>query len=128
MSVVWQNSYGWLQTTARCKGSLDWDGNLTLKFLADKLPIEFPLAGRQECFSALMDRHMGRPRRHINGLIPNTSDAENMAQEAQLKVWMNLCSFRFDSTFCTWTVRIAINGLCSGTDAWSAGVKGTLRN
>ena len=80
-----------------------------LKFLADKLLIELTLAGRQECFSALMDRHMDRVRRRINGLIPNTSDAEDVAQEAQLKVWMNLSSFRSDASFRTWMVRIAIN-------------------
>src|SRR5580700_9784012 len=80
-----------------------------LKSLADKLLIEWTLAGRQECFSALMDRHMDTIRRQINQLIPNTSDAEDVAQEVQLKVWMNLSSFRFDASFRTWMVRIAIN-------------------
>jgi RNA polymerase sigma-70 factor (ECF subfamily) len=56
-----------------------------------------------------MDRHMGCVRRRINGLIPSTSDAEDVAQEVQLKVWMHLSSFRSDSSFRTWTVRIAIN-------------------
>jgi RNA polymerase sigma factor (sigma-70 family) len=83
--------------------------DLKLKSLADKLLIELTLAGRQECFSALMDRHMDCVRRRINGLIRNTSDAEDVAQEVRLKVWMNLSSFRFDSSFRTWMVRIAIN-------------------
>jgi RNA polymerase sigma-70 factor (ECF subfamily) len=80
-----------------------------LKALADKLLIELTLAGRQECFSALMDRHMDCARRSIHGLIPNAYDAEDVAQEVRLKVWMNLYSFRFDSSFRTWMVRIAIN-------------------
>jgi RNA polymerase sigma-70 factor (ECF subfamily) len=80
-----------------------------LRSLADKLLIELTLAGRQECFSALMDRHMGCVLRRIDGLIPNTSDAEDVAQEVQLKVWSNLSSFRYDSSFRTWMVRIAIN-------------------
>ena len=80
-----------------------------LESLADDVLIALSLAGRQECFGALMDRHMGCVRRRINGLIPNTSDAEDVAQEAQLKVWLNLSSFRFDSSFRTWMVRIAIN-------------------
>ena len=83
--------------------------DLKLKSLADKLLIELTLAGRQDCFSALMDRHMDYVRRSINGLIPNTSDAEDVAQEVQLKVWMKLFSFRSDSSFRTWMVRIAIN-------------------
>jgi len=80
-----------------------------LKSLADKVLIDLTLAGRQECFGALMDRHMDCVRRRINGLIPNTSDAEDIAQEVQLKVWMHLSSFRSDSSFRTWMVRIAIN-------------------
>jgi RNA polymerase sigma factor (sigma-70 family) len=84
--------------------------DLNLKSLADKLLIELTLAGRQECFGALMDRHMDSVRRRINGLIPSTPDAEDVAQEVQLKVWMSLSSFRFDSSFRTWMVRIAING------------------
>lgn len=83
--------------------------DLKLKSLADKLLIELTVAGRQECFCALMDRHMDCVRRRINRLIPNTSDAEDVAQEVQLKVWMNLSSFRSDSSFRTWMVRIAIN-------------------
>jgi RNA polymerase sigma-70 factor (ECF subfamily) len=83
--------------------------DLELKSLADKLLIELTLAGRGECFGALMDRHLGCVRKRINGLIPNAFDADDVAQEVQLKVWMNLSSFRFDSSFRTWMVRIAIN-------------------
>lgn len=82
---------------------------LKLKSLADNVLIELTLAGRQECFSALMDRHFGCVRRRINYLIRDTSDAEDVAQEVQLKVWMHLSAFRFDSSFRTWMVRIAIN-------------------
>jgi RNA polymerase sigma factor (sigma-70 family) len=113
LSFVWRHSSAgykqrlasqdlWIQMT---RPAVD----LKLKSLADKLLIELTLAGRQECFSALMDRHMDYVRRSINGLIPNTSDAEDVAQEVQLKVWMKLSSFRSDSSFRTWMVRIAIN-------------------
>ena len=83
--------------------------DLKLKSLADNLLIELTLAGRQECFSALMDRHLDYVRRRINGLVPDRFDADDVAQEAQLKVWMNLASFRSDSSFRTWMGRIAIN-------------------
>jgi RNA polymerase sigma-70 factor (ECF subfamily) len=83
--------------------------DLKLKSLPDELLIELTLAGRQESFSALMDRHMDCVRRRINGLVRNRSDAEDVAQEVQLKVWLNLSSFRSDSSFRTWMVRIAIN-------------------
>ena len=78
--------------------------DLKLKSLPDKVLIELTLAGRQESFGALMDRHMDCVRGRINWLIPNTSDAEDVAQEVQLKVWMNLSSFRSDSSFRTWMV------------------------
>jgi hypothetical protein len=92
LSFVWRNSSAgykqrlapqdlWTQTT---RPAVD----LKLKSLADKLLIDLTLAGREECFSALMDRHMDCVRRRINGLIPNTSDAEDVAQEVQLEVWM----------------------------------------
>jgi RNA polymerase sigma factor (sigma-70 family) len=80
-----------------------------LKSLPDAVLIELTLAGRQESFGALMDRHMDCVRRRIDWLIPNAPDAEDVAQEVQLKVWMNLSSFRSDSSFRTWMVRIAIN-------------------
>src|SRR5277367_2664509 len=83
--------------------------DLKLKPLADNVMIELTLAGRQECFAALMDRHMGCVRGRINSLIRDTSDAEDVAQETQLKVWMHLSSFRSDSSFRTWMVRIAVN-------------------
>jgi RNA polymerase sigma factor (sigma-70 family) len=83
--------------------------DLKLKSLADKLLVELTLAGRQERFGALMDRHLDYARRCIVGLVPNTFDADDVTQEVQLKVWMNLSSFRFDASFRTWMVRIAIN-------------------
>jgi RNA polymerase sigma-70 factor (ECF subfamily) len=83
--------------------------DLKLKSLADNVLIDLTLAGRQECFGALMGRHMDSVRKRISGLIRNRSDAEDVAQEVQLKVWTHLSSFRFDSSFRTWMVRIAIN-------------------
>jgi len=83
--------------------------DLKLKSLADNVLIELTLAGRQDCFSALMDRHMGCVRRRINDLIRDRSDAEDVAQEVQLKAWMHLSSLRSESSFRTWMVRIAVN-------------------
>lgn len=113
LSFVWQNnSAGYKQPPDPKDLSIQMTRptvDLKLKSLADNVLIELTLGGRQECFGALMDRHMGCVRRRIHGLIRNSSDAEDVAQEVQLKVWMNLFSFRFDSSFRTWMVRIAIN-------------------
>jgi RNA polymerase sigma-70 factor (ECF subfamily) len=113
LSFVWRNSSAggkqgpapqdlWIQMT---RPAVD----LKLKSLADNVLIELTLAGRQDCFSALMDRHMGCVRRRINDLIRDRSDAEDVAQEVQLKAWMHLSSLRSESSFRTWMVRIAVN-------------------
>jgi len=39
----------------------------------------------------------------------NQEDASDCAQEAMLKIWRSLSSFRFDCSFETWTYRIAAN-------------------
>jgi RNA polymerase sigma-70 factor (ECF subfamily) len=80
-----------------------------LKSLDDKALIEMILAGHQGCFEALMDRHLGAVRRCVSSMIWNMSDAEDVVQEVQLKVWMHLSSFRHDSSFRTWVTRVANN-------------------
>jgi RNA polymerase sigma factor (sigma-70 family) len=113
LSFVWRNtSAGNQQRLAQKDLSIQMTRpaiDLKLKSLADKRLIELTLAGRQECFSALMDRHLDYVRRRIHGLVPDSSDADDVAQEAQLKVWMNLSSYRSEASFRTWMVRIAIN-------------------
>ena len=77
--------------------------------LDDKALIEMTLAGHNECFDALMDRHMCVIRQRVDSMIPNKAEAEDVYQVAQLKIWTHLSSFRCDSSFRTWISRIAIN-------------------
>ena len=42
-------------------------------------------------------------------VLDNSADAEEVAQEAVLKAFNSICSFRFESKFSTWLVQITIN-------------------
>ncbi len=71
--------------------------------------INLVLAGRTECFGVLMDRHLALVRGRIRGMARSTSDADDIMQEVQLKIWRRLRSYRSESSFRTWMTSIAIN-------------------
>ncbi|HWZ32141.1 MAG TPA: sigma-70 family RNA polymerase sigma factor [Bryobacteraceae bacterium] len=77
--------------------------------LEDSALISLALAGQTECFTILMDRHLAIVRKRVRSLIANPTDAEDVIQEVQLKVWRHLSSFRSASSFRTWMTRVAIN-------------------
>jgi RNA polymerase sigma-70 factor (ECF subfamily) len=83
--------------------------NDAVRLLNDEALIEMTLAGHNECFDALMDRHLGVIRKRVDSMIPNRAEAEDVLQVAQLKIWTRLSSFRCHSSFRTWITRIAIN-------------------
>ena len=75
----------------------------------DSVLIELALAGRSECFTVLMDRHLVAVRRCIGSMARNAADSEDLVQEVVLKVWRHLSTFRSESSFRTWLTRVAIN-------------------
>jgi len=83
-----------------------------VRSLDDKALIEMTLAGRNECFDVLMDRHLGVIRKRVDSMIPNKAEAEDVVQVAQLNIWTHLSSFRGDASFRTWITRITINEAC----------------
>ena len=67
------------------------------------------LGGQDEAF-----RQLVRPCEHAvfmatRAILKNEADAEDAAQEAVLKAFVNLAKFRGDSKFSTWLIRIATN-------------------
>jgi RNA polymerase sigma-70 factor (ECF subfamily) len=42
-------------------------------------------------------------------MVRNTNDAEDLLQEVFLRVWCRLSTFRSESTFRTWIIRVATN-------------------
>jgi RNA polymerase sigma-70 factor (ECF subfamily) len=67
------------------------------------------LAGDRDAYRVLMDRHFYSVLRVTFRITGNEADAEEAAQEAFLRAYNKLPSFRQDSTFATWIVRIAMN-------------------
>jgi RNA polymerase sigma-70 factor (ECF subfamily) len=75
----------------------------------DSTLIQLTLAGQSECFAVLMNRHMDAVRRRVHSIVRNTTEAEDVLQETQLKVWRCLSTFRSESSFRTWMTRVAVN-------------------
>src|SRR5271167_388107 len=67
------------------------------------------LAGNRDAYRVLMDRHFCSVTRVAFRITGNEADAEEAAQEAFLRAYNKLPSFRQDSAFSTWITRIAMN-------------------
>jgi RNA polymerase sigma-70 factor, ECF subfamily len=67
------------------------------------------LAGDRDAYRVLMDRHFCSVSRIAFRITGNEADAEEAAQEAFLRAYNKLPSFRQDSTFSTWIMRITMN-------------------
>jgi len=65
--------------------------------------------GEREAFSGLVERYQRDVYRLCYRYVNNHHDASDMAQEAFLKAFKALPSFRGDSSFSTWLYRIAVN-------------------
>lgn len=71
--------------------------------------IRLTLDGQTDCFTALMDRHLGAIKRCIGFMLRGNGAAEDLAQEVVLKAWRFLSAFRAESSFRTWLTRVAVN-------------------
>ena len=65
--------------------------------------------GEREAFDLLVERYQRDVYRLCYRYLGNHEDANDMAQEAFLKAYRGLGSFRGDSAFSTWLYRIAVN-------------------
>lgn len=67
------------------------------------------LAGDHEAFYELVRPYERAIYFAAMGVLDNTADAEEVAQEAVLKAFNNLAKFRGEAKFSTWLVQITIN-------------------
>ena len=65
--------------------------------------------GEREAFDALVARYQRTIYRLCYRYVNNHEDANDLAQEAFLKAWRAIASFRGESAFSTWLYRIAVN-------------------
>jgi RNA polymerase sigma-70 factor (ECF subfamily) len=71
--------------------------------------IERVLRGERDSYRLLMERHYPVAYRMAFRITGNAEDAEEAAQDAFLRAYRKLDSFRRDSNFSTWVNRIAMN-------------------
>jgi RNA polymerase sigma-70 factor (ECF subfamily) len=76
---------------------------------AETEAIQNVLAGNRDAYRVLMDRHFCSVTRVAFRITGNEADAEEAAQEAFLRAYNKLPTFRQDSTFSTWIIRITMN-------------------
>jgi len=67
--------------------------------------------GDEAAFAALVERNQRRAWRVARNLVPRDEDADDIVQEAFLRVFRNLERFDFKFAFTTWLFRIVTN-LC----------------
>lgn len=65
--------------------------------------------GDPAAYRGLVERYQSRIYGVCYGMVRNSEDARDMAQEAFVKAFRNIDKFRFGSSFYHWLCRIAIN-------------------
>ena len=66
-------------------------------------------AGDERAFAELVEKHRARAWRVARGLVGSDEDAQDLVQEAFLRVFRSLSSFDFSHGFTTWLYRIVTN-------------------
>lgn len=75
----------------------------------DDLTLKKAQKGDASAFSALVSEHEGRAYSLALRLMGNREDALDATQEAWIKMYKNIKSFRGESSFSTWVYRIVYN-------------------
>lgn len=75
----------------------------------DRQLVERAARGDREAFGALVQRHQDRVFNLSYQVVRNREDALDVAQEAFVKAFASLSSFKGDASFTTWMHRIVVN-------------------
>ena len=70
--------------------------------------------GDVRAFELLLEAHIPRLRRFARSFTRSDADADDLAQEALIKVYRSLCGYRFESSFSTWLYRVTKNCFVDG--------------
>lgn len=65
--------------------------------------------GDVRAFEQLVDRHLAQVRRFARAFVRNEHDADDLAQEALVKVYRSIRQFRFQASFSTWLFTVTRN-------------------
>lgn len=67
------------------------------------------LEGDATAYRGLVEKYQGRVYSMVYGMVRNREDARDITQEAFVKAYRSLSTFRLESSFYTWLYRIAMN-------------------
>jgi RNA polymerase sigma-70 factor (ECF subfamily) len=76
---------------------------------SDQQLVQRVQAGDKAAFDLLVRKYQHRVLKLVGRFVSDAAEAEDVAQEAFIKAYRALASFRGDSAFYTWLYRIAIN-------------------
>jgi RNA polymerase sigma-70 factor (ECF subfamily) len=76
---------------------------------ADSLIVRRVLAGETDAFARLVDRHHARCLRVATHLLDDADDAEDAVQDAFVRAYRHLGSYREQDRFGAWLLRIVVN-------------------
>jgi RNA polymerase sigma-70 factor, ECF subfamily len=76
---------------------------------ADQQLVRRVQAGDKSAFNLLVLKYQHRVLKLVGRFVSDAAEAEDVAQEAFIKAYRALASFRGESAFYTWLYRIAIN-------------------
>ncbi len=83
--------------------------NTPLDHLEDRDLVDRVLDGDQASYGLLVQRYQSKIFAVAYGVLRHREDAREVSQEAFIKAYRNLPSFRRDSSFYTWIYRITVN-------------------
>lgn len=90
------------------RGKDTWEGGIPLEKHELKL-IEKASGGDPSAFNRLMEMHERRMYAVALRMCANREDAQDCLQEAMLRVYRSIGSFKGQSSFSTWVYRITMN-------------------
>ena len=74
---------------------------------SERQRIERILNGKREEYAWFVNTYSQQVLDFTSRMMPDAEDAREVAQDAFVKAFRSLASFRFQSSFCTWVCRIA---------------------
>ncbi len=78
-----------------------------MEYLDDKALITKAMAGNDDAFTGLFQRHYSFLFKYLLKLTLNEQISQDLAQETMIKCYMNLPSFKGEGKFSTWMISIA---------------------
>jgi RNA polymerase sigma-70 factor (ECF subfamily) len=90
-------------------GELTYATEPSRQAIDDARSVRAALAGDRRAFEALYRAHVGRVHALCLRLSAHAAIADELTQEAFVRAWQRLSSFRGDSAFSTWLHRLTVN-------------------